>query len=275
MDGIAALVLAATVVEAQAAPTADSTRLARPLFVHSDLYILGGFGAATIAMFPLDRRLALAVRRERLITNRDLRRLSNTLDFLGGPGPFLIGSTMYVVGRVGRVPRAAELAVHGTEAVVVGIVTAGALKTVLGRARPYVSADTNPNNFGFFRGLKGSNYLSFPSGHSTTAFAAASAVSAETAEWWPKSKWIIGPILHGGAALVGLSRMYGDKHWASDVVMGAAVGIFAGQKTVRFNHSNEGNRVNRWLLGSGRNPVKLRMYPGDAGTVDVALGIEW
>ena len=155
----------------------------------------------------------------------------------------------------------------------VGAAVSGVLKTVLGRARPYTSLDTNPRSFVFGRGLKGSDYQSFPSGHATSAFAAAAAVSLETAEWWPKTRWIIGPILYGGAALVGVSRIYDDKHWASDVLMGAAVGTFAGLKTVRFNHTHEGNRIDRWLLG-GAGSSHLRVI-GDGQSYGLAVNYAW
>jgi membrane-associated phospholipid phosphatase len=258
-----------------AAP-ADSGRLNRPLFVHSDLYVLGIFGAATVAMFPLDKHLATAIQDEDLVANRDLRRAASTFRFFGGPGPFLIGGSMYVVGRAARVPRMAELAVHGTEAVVVGAVTSGVLKIILGRARPYLTADTNPRNFAFGRGLKSGAYQSFPSGHSTAAFAAAAAVSSETSDWWPRTRWIFGPILYGGATLVGVSRMYDDKHWASDVLMGAAVGTFAGLKTVRFNHTHEGNRIDRWLLGGSAEPAHLRLsVGGGGGSLGLVANLTW
>jgi membrane-associated phospholipid phosphatase len=56
--------------------------------------------------------------------------------------------------------------------------------------------------------------------------------------------------MYGGATAVGLSRMYDDQHWASDVLMGAAIGTFAGLKTVRFNHTHVGNELDRILLGA-------------------------
>src|SRR5213593_32678 len=49
------------------------------LFHRSDLYVLGGFGAATIAMFPLDRHLASVIRDEDLVANKDLKRVASTL----------------------------------------------------------------------------------------------------------------------------------------------------------------------------------------------------
>jgi hypothetical protein len=53
--------------------------------------------------------------------------------------------------------------------------------------------------------------------------------------------------------------MYEDKHWASDVVMGAAIGTFAGLKVVRFNHTHEGNRIDRWLLGTSSDGSGLQL----------------
>ena len=48
--------------------------------------------------------------------------------------------------------------------------------------------------------------------------------------------------MYGGATLVGLSRMYNNAHWASDVTLGAAIGTFSGIKVVRFNHSHAHDR---------------------------------
>jgi membrane-associated phospholipid phosphatase len=157
---------------------------------------------------------------------------------------------MYVIGRLGHVPRTAELAVHGTEAVAVGSVVAGVAKVIAGRARAYVSVDTNPRDFRFGRGFTKGDYKSFPSGHSTAAFSAAAAMVMETHVWWPHTTWYIAPLMYGGATAVGLSRMYDDQPWASDVLMGAAVGTFAGLKVVRFNHTHAGNRLDRMLLGA-------------------------
>ena len=44
---------------------------------------------------------------------------------------------------------------------------------------------------------------------------------------------MIGPLLYTGAALTGVSRMYNNRHWTSDVLVGAGIGTFAGLKVVR------------------------------------------
>jgi hypothetical protein len=49
--------------------------------------------------------------------------------------------------------------------------------------------------------------------------------------------------------------MYNDKHWASDVVVGAAIGTFVGQKVVRYHRTHPGNRVDRWLLSASLAPA--------------------
>ena len=86
------------------------------------------------------------------------------------------------------------------------------------------------------------------------AFAAAAAVTSETSKWWPRSTWYIGPVMYGGAALVAISRMYDNRHWASDIVLGAAIGTFSGLKVVRYHHTHPNNRIDRWLLSTSVIP---------------------
>lgn len=74
------------------------------------------------------------------------------------------------------------------------------------------------------------NYTSFPSGHTTTAFAVASVL----AMGYPDKIWI-GISSYTIASLVGVSRIYDGHHWASDVVMGAALGSFIGITLSKIN----------------------------------------
>ena len=114
----------------------------------------------------------------------------------------------------------------------------------------------NPHSFGFLRGFAGGDqYRSFPSGHTLAAFAAAAAVSSETSDWWPNTRWIIGPALFSGATLTGVSRMYDNRHWASDVLVGAGIGTFAGLKVVRFNDTHSGNKFDKWFLSGSLIPT--------------------
>ena len=68
-----------------------------------------------------------------------------------------------------------------------------------------------------------SDRQSFPSGHTETAFVAAEFLHQEFKD---QSVWIS----VGGytvATVVGVARIYHDKHWVSDVVTGAGIGILS------------------------------------------------
>lgn len=67
----------------------------------------------------------------------------------------------------------------------------------------------------------GSNNYSFPSGHTANAFAAAEFLNQEYRDVSP---WI-GYAGYTVAAATGALRLYNNKHWLSDVVAGAGIGI--------------------------------------------------
>ncbi len=67
----------------------------------------------------------------------------------------------------------------------------------------------------------GSAYTSFPSGHTAEAFASAEFMRMEYKDVSP---WY-GIAGYAMAATTGYLRMYNNKHWLSDVVAGAGVGI--------------------------------------------------
>lgn len=71
----------------------------------------------------------------------------------------------------------------------------------------------------------GSNNLSFPSGHTATAFANAEFMRMEYKDVSP---WY-GIAGYAAAATTGYLRMYNNRHWLSDVIAGAGVGILSTQ----------------------------------------------
>ena len=238
-----------------------------PLFTWEDAVLAGGFIAGTLALHSVDKYFAARLQDKSSQSSRFLQTTATGFRTIAEPGAFVIGGTLYVGGRLSKQHDMADLGLHGTEAVVVGSVFAGVLKDAFGRARPFVHPPTDstgfdPNDWQLGRGLRsGDPYRSFPSGHSVAAFAAAAAVANETSRWWPHLKWVIGPAMYTGAGLVGVSRMYNNKHWASDVMMGAAIGTFAGNKVVRYHHrTNPDNKFDKWLLGTSLHPVSSGGY---------------
>jgi membrane-associated phospholipid phosphatase len=218
------------------------------LFTYRDAILATGFVGLTFAMFPADEHLAEMLRDEDIQRVKMLDQAANGVEWITTPGAFVIGGGLYAFGRLAHHPDIADLGWHGTEAVLISSGITGVLKGVLGRSRPFVSSDTNPRDFKFGKGFGNSERQSFPSGHTTTAFAAASAVTSEVHRLWPKYTWYAAPLLYGGATLVGLSRMYHDRHWASDVAVGAAIGTFSGLKVVRYSHAHPDNPVDKVLL---------------------------
>lgn len=69
----------------------------------------------------------------------------------------------------------------------------------------------------------GSDDHSFPSGHTATAFMTATML---TKEYGDKSPWI-GIGAYSVASATGLMRMANNKHWLSDVMTGAGIGILS------------------------------------------------
>lgn len=77
----------------------------------------------------------------------------------------------------------------------------------------------------------GSSYNSFPSGHTTQAFAAATFLTEEYKEqypWMPYASYSI-------ASSVGLLRMANNRHYISDVLVGAGIG-FLSMKVAYWTH---------------------------------------
>lgn len=69
----------------------------------------------------------------------------------------------------------------------------------------------------------GSNFRSFPSGHTSNAFAGAELLNQEykhISPWYGISGYVV-------AVLTGGLRIYNNKHWFSDVVAGAGIGILS------------------------------------------------
>jgi len=267
LAALAVLTLATQSAQAQA----DTIGPPLPLFTYGDAVLAGSVLVATLLARPFDDRMAARLQDSSAQASRKIQGMATFVRTVATPGSYVIGGTMYVVGRLSKNERLADLGWHGTESLIVGELVAGVIKGTAGRQRPSV-LPRNSNDYQLFRGFfQGDHYRSFPSGHTTSAFAAAAAVSSETSRWWPETRWIIGPILYTGATLTGVSRMYNNRHWASDVLIGAGVGTFAGLKVVRYHHSHPGNRLDKWLLagslvptGDGGHALRWSVMPAPA-----------
>lgn len=80
----------------------------------------------------------------------------------------------------------------------------------------------------------GSNHESFPSGHTAQAFVAASFLAHE---YGKRSPWIA-VAGYTAAAVTGCMRILNNRHWASDVLFGAGIGILCTELAYRLNRNS-------------------------------------
>ena len=249
------LMLHAGRLSAQAREATDTSQAQQTLFNKRDAWLAAGFVGLTVAMFPLDKHIETHLRDPTTEANRFFDRSATGFEYVATPGSFIIGGALYGIGVATHKPKLKDLGWHGTEAVLLGSGITGFLKGTLGRTRPDVNPGvTRPSDFQLFKGFSVAERQSFPSGHSTTAFAAASAVTSEVNRMWPKYTWYVAPVMYGGATLVGLSRMFHNRHWASDVALGAGIGTFSGLKVVKYSHAHPDNMVDRIILHTTAAP---------------------
>jgi membrane-associated phospholipid phosphatase len=249
---LAALISAGPSLPAQAPePRPVDTRL----FTQRDAVAAGLATAVTLVVAAFDRQIAenISDTAGRFQRNSFLGARAKNFNKVNEQSLTIGAVALYGIGRLSRSPTLADMSFHTAEAVVVASVVSQVIRLPLGRERPNVEGNlgTRPFVFRPFKGWNKREYRAFPSIHSASGFAAAAVLSGEVAKRWPDARWYVSPLLYGLAATPGLSRMHMNQHWASDVLMGAFVGVVAGQKVVRYNHTtNPANKVNRFFLGS-------------------------
>ncbi len=221
------------------APDAHSATPAPPIVSRRDLWLgLGAAGATALVAandrWFKDRALAGDSPGERNLA-RDAQPLGN---------PAVVAPALLLAYGIARLEHrdALERAALRT-GLSVGVAGGAALlvKEIVGRARPS-EAPSDPYRF---RPLTGR--ASFPSGHAVVAFATATALTRESGPRWVP--WVAFP----AATVVAWSRVHDDQHWASDVVAGAALGIFLSARTDEF------------LRRRGFTALGLSAGPGTAG----------
>jgi membrane-associated phospholipid phosphatase len=243
--------LAASIAVNVEAQVQDTINKKTPLLVGKDALLLGAYTIGTIAVAPLDLRVAKRLQDPAAQENHFLKRAATGFRVLAVPGSFVAGVGLYGIGRAQGQRRLQALGLHSLESMLIANVVGTTIKFAAGRARPFVDIE-NPADFQLFRGFSEDKYRSFPSGHTITAFAFASTVTRETQFWWPHSAWYVGTVMYGGASLMGLSRIYNNQHWASDVMGGAAIGTLIGLKVVKYTHSHPGNGIDNKRIKGGR-----------------------
>jgi hypothetical protein len=170
------------------------------------LYWLAAGAATSLAIHPADDNL-----NDRL-SNSDSAKTSFKAGKYVGSFPVLIGTavTTYIVGRSRPSRRAQHLGMDLIEATLLAEGITELIKVSVRRDRPL--QDNGKRASGF----------AFPSGHAAGTFAAATVLQQHLGWKWAVPTYAIG-------SYVAMSRLVDDRHWASDVMAGAAEGIIIGR----------------------------------------------
>jgi membrane-associated phospholipid phosphatase len=190
------------------------------------MWVAIGSGLA-LAVHPADDNV-----NRYLVGNKTAERIFKPGGVIGELGSLLGGAvTVYAVGRIGDQPKVSHVGMDLIQSLAVSEALTQTLKYTTRRERP----DQSSRN-------------SFPSGHAADTFAFATALERHLGWRYATPAYVF-------ASYVGISRMPANRHWLSDAVFGAAVGIIAG-RTVTGNESV-------------KYPVAVSLIPGGAAVTFV------
>ena len=231
-----------------------------------ELTTVGGGIAASLLLSAYDVRIARWDQSSGVQGSPARRRLVNDITHVNESTLTVGGLVLYGVGRLSHVGALADVAKHMTAAVVVTSLASQVIRGPLGRTRPYVTQDSDQYRFQSFEGFRHFDNRAWPSLHSATAFAAGAALVSELRDRHPSAlPWAV-PLIYAAASLPGLSRMYLDQHWASDVLAGDVLGAVIGGRLVRYAHSSPPGAGPRWL-------VNASVAPADNGALMIVLSV--
>jgi hypothetical protein len=199
----------------------------------------GGVLGGTALAFAADKDARAMMLRNRRDSYGDPSAWGNAY----GNGVYAVaaGGALYFGGLIADNSGLRETGAMSLEALAyAGVITTMA-KVIFGRSRPYVGE--GPSRFRWFQ--VEDTYLALPSGHCAVAFAF-STVLARRIDCLP-----VTIALYGLAGLTFLQRMYEDRHWFSDAVLGSAIGYVVADAVVNLHGKQQRE-------GS---PSSLLLYP--------------
>ena len=155
----------------------------------------------------------------RIVRNNDSHageQISDAISGFGGGHSDKVMAGFFLYGLAARDERAGQVAFDAfVSSLIASKGITPALKQLTNRERP-----------------NGGDSDAFPSNHATQAFAVASVIATHY-DHKPWVRWVAYSIATG----VGVSRVYHDAHWTSDVVAGAAIGTLVGTTVARTNRA--------------------------------------
>jgi hypothetical protein len=244
------ILVAPSAAAGQAAGGSSHEARSVPLFTSRDAIVGAAALAGTILLVQVDRDIVEFLQDSSLQENSTISYIARRISPFNEVKALYGSAGVYLLARVAGQERWADVGLHALEAQVIAKLVMELGGGASGRSRPRTSPDTNAFDFEWLRGFREEGYGAFPSKHMMGVSALAASLSSEVAHHWPgASRWVT-PAAYTVAGLVGVGRMYTNNHWASDVLAAGVIGIFIGNKTVRFNHAHPNSWVDKIMLGS-------------------------
>lgn len=191
--------------------------------------ISGSVAAGSLLLFSQEENIRQSFQKFRKPWSNQLsEKIFEPIDQLSPTNPLLLTmGSIYGTALLIKNKRLQKATLTSFKAIAVSGVLVNIIKLSTGRARP--SLEKGHNDW-FNNPLKSEN-RSFISGHTIITFSIASSF----AHAYKDKPWV-GLLGYSIAGLAGLSRIHDDKHWASDVFIGAALGWSIGRLIVRSDH---------------------------------------
>ena len=231
----------------------DSGRAQKTFFTRHDLVPVAVAAVVTGGVAVFDERIARWTQTSHVQGGSSLHNAVSNLTRINET-PLTIASVVtYGIGRLAHSQTTADVGLHWTESLLLTDVISQAIRGPLGRARPRVSQD-DAFKFNFGSGFTKFENRAFPSLHAAVGFATAASLLGEIQLRNPSATKYAAPLLYGFAMIPGLTRMYLNQHWASDVVAGAFIGQFIGHRVVHYAHTHQRTKLDRALLATAVTP---------------------
>ena len=193
-----------------------------PIHLHGrDLKIVVPLVLATGAAIATDKTTLRDVVSLDPAFNNDNTNASNVM--IGGyiAAPVIL----YGVGHFQNNEHARETGLLGAEALIDGVVVEQGMKLIFWRERPYQDRERGR----FFQSSAGVD-SSFPSSHSVLAWSAAAVLAGEYKNPWTQA------LVYTGAAGISFTRLMGQQHFPSDILVGSAAGWLVGHYVYKHRH---------------------------------------
>jgi len=188
-----------------------------------DVLAFTAVAGSGILLFAFDQDIQNWVEESRTSFSRDASPYISKL----GNGAYLSGflAALYASGELFGNNSLRKTALLGLESFVTTSAFVLGLKFIIGRARP----QSGESSHSFHPFSTRANHTSFPSGDAAGAWAVATSIAEQS------KKLSIDIFSYSLATLVAFYRVHDNKHWASDALIGSALGHFVARKIAALN----------------------------------------